>query len=146
MNFLLQIALAEKGVKELPGPSNNQRILHYSKVAGLDWVTSEDTSWCGIFLAYCVCQLPEFMRPEWPKEKAATARQWLNHGVYVPIEKARPGDIVIFWRESPSSWKGHVAIYLDHNELEIKCFGGNQNNSVSQTYYDRDRLLGVRRL
>ncbi len=46
----------------------------------------------------------------------SNSKKWLNLGVDAPLEKAKPGDIVIFWRESPESWKGHVTLFLERNK------------------------------
>ena len=143
--LLLAIGGAEIGTSEIAGKENNPRILHYTHTAGLDWYQSDGTSWCGVFMAFCLKQIPEFMRPNWPEEKAATARQWLSFGVYVPIAKAKPGDIVVFWRESRSSWKGHVAFFVRETPAEIVCLGGNQSNKVCEKSYPKSRLLGIRR-
>ncbi len=90
-------------------------------------------------------EIPEFMRPDWPKSKAATAREWLKFAVDVPLDKAKPGDIAIFWRESPDSWKGHCAIYLDQDATRILCLGGNQDNGVCEKWFTKEQLLGIRR-
>ncbi len=147
MNQLLfDIAQFELGTREVAGVENNSRILHYAKRAGLDWVKNDETSWCGIFLGFCIAELPEFIRPKnWPQKKAATARQWINYGIDVPIALAKPGDIVVFWRESPESWKGHVALFVEDTGDTILCLGGNQGDEVSIKGYDRERLLGIRR-
>ncbi len=146
MQLLLEIARAEIGVKEIPGVKNNPRILHYANRAGLNWVKNDETSWCGIFLGFCVAEIPEFMRPEGPRHLAATARQWLNYGAPVEIEKAKPGDIVIFWRNSIDSWQGHCTIFVEKSGSKIKCLGGNQSDSVKITTFSKSRILGIRRL
>ncbi len=143
--LLIEIAKNELGTHEVPGLENNPRILYYARCSGLDWVKNDETSWCGIFLSWCMTEIPEFMRPDWPKSKAATARQWLNYGVDVPLGKAKPGDIVVFWRESPESWKGHCALYLDQDSDRILCLGGNQGNAVCERWYKKVRLLGLKR-
>lgn len=146
-DLLLKIAEHEIGTKEIPGVKNNPRILHYAARSGLNWVKNDETSWCGIFMGFCIAEIPECMRNfDYPTTKAATARQWLNAGIPVPEGKKRPGDIVVFWRESKSSWKGHVAIYIREDENNIYCLGGNQRNSVSIQPYTKKRLLGIRRL
>lgn len=148
MNFLLlAIAQNEIGVSEIPGEENNPRILHYAKKAGLTWVKNEETSWCGIFMAFCFSEIPETMRPKkYPTHDAAKARSWLDYGSPVDVlENANKGDILVFWRGSIDSWKGHVGIYLEHSENMILVLGGNQSNQVNKTWFDREKLLGIRR-
>ncbi len=137
--------MAELGVKEIPGVENNPRILHYARQSGQYWVKSEETSWCALFIAFVVSELPEFTRPSLPN-RAATAREWLKMGVDVPFEKVRAGDLVIFWRVAPDSWQGHVGFYLGRKGDDFLVLGGNQGNSVCERYFSKDCLLGIRRL
>lgn len=72
------------------------------------------------------------------------ARSFMKWGVEVtdPSE----GDVVVFWRESKSSWKGHVGFFAGYDdEGDILVLGGNQNDSVSIKSYPKERLLGFRR-
>jgi uncharacterized protein (TIGR02594 family) len=146
--ILVAIAQHEIGVSEVRGVENNPRILHYSKRADLNWVKDDETSWCGIFLAFCVSELPEFLRPKgFPKANAATARKWLDEGAEVSLEEAKPGDVLVFWRGSPDSWMGHCTLFMGKkNENTVYGLGGNQSNQVSIAEYSLDRLLGIRRL
>jgi uncharacterized protein (TIGR02594 family) len=72
------------------------------------------------------------------------ARSFLNWGK--SVSEPQEGDVVVFWRESKSSWKGHVGFFAGFDDDgDILVLGGNQNNSVSIKSYDKDRLLGYRR-
>ncbi len=81
------------------------------------------------------------------RSKKANARSWLRVGRNVDTEP-EPGDIVIFWRDKPESWKGHVGIFLGYssNLKRVYCLGGNQGNQVSLSAYGADTVLGFRRL
>ena len=100
------------------------------------------SNWCAIFIDY-VATVSGKQRPD----KPAAARSWLKTGIapYQPVI----GDLAIFWRESPSSWKGHVGIYIG-KDYDGKMFilGGNQGpqRSVTIQRYPDTRLLGFRRL
>ena len=50
---------------------------------------------------------------------------------------------MVFWRESITSWKGHVGFYLGHSQdkTRIFCLGGNQGNEVSVAPYDAAKVL-----
>jgi peptidoglycan hydrolase-like protein with peptidoglycan-binding domain len=65
-----------------------------------------------------------------------------------PVANPKPGDIVVFWRESPQSWKGHVGFFMGFNQDGSKVFslGGNQGDSVSIKAYDAGKVLGFRRV
>jgi hypothetical protein len=56
------------------------------------------------------------------------------------------GDIVVFWRESIKSWKGHVGFYIREKDGWIYTLGGNQANQVKISAYPKSRVLSYRRL
>ena len=135
---MLAIALGEYGVTEVPGRNNNPRILSYSAFTGLNWVKDDETSWCGIFMAFCAksAMLPGVAN-------CATARNWLKWGYEVTHPKT--GDVVIMWRDSPDSWKGHVGIFINQLGDEIHVLGGNQGDKVCIQKFPASRVLGYRR-
>ena len=128
------------GISDIPGNLNNQKVLMFFKETGHKDVKDDETSWCSVFIAYCAKELNQ----KYPK--SATARSWLDLGVKVsdPV----PGDLVIFWRESPNSWKGHVGIFIgyDSNTNEIITLGGNQDDMVKIKKYSANQVLGYRRI
>ena len=139
MKNLLAIASAEIGVKEVSGSKANERILKYAKDCGFQDYTSDETAWCSLFV-------------NWVAQKAGVkrsnnlaARSWLLAGV--PTDHPEPGDIVIFWRESIESWKGHVGVFMGFSKdgSRIYSLGGNQGNQVSVTAYPASQVLGFRR-
>lgn len=136
---MLKIALAEFGITEIKGKSHNERILEYSKDLGVEWVKTDETSWCSIYLSWCALKsgLP------YPKT-IVTARHWLNVGE--PVDSPQVGDIAVFWRVSRSSWQGHVGIFIRRENDKIYVLGGNQDNQVNIKPYSADRLLGYKRL
>jgi uncharacterized protein (TIGR02594 family) len=81
---------------------------------------------------------------EKPHSGKLNARSWLTVGG----ETSEPevGDIVVLWRESPTSWKGHVGFYVRETEHLIFVLGGNQHNQVGINGYGKHRLLGYRKL
>jgi len=140
MEDVLKIALNELGVKEIPGQAENPIILDYASQAGFDWVKTEKTAWCSIFMNWVA------LKAGYKRTNSALARSWLKAGV--PIDKPEPGDIVVYWREKRNSYKGHVGIFMgfsiDGNR--IYTLGGNQSDAVSISAYSKDQLLGFRRL
>lgn len=72
------------------------------------------------------------------------ARSWLEWGQ--KTSKPEMGDIVVFWRESKTSWKGHVAIYIAESEDSIYALGGNQSDEVSIAKYPKEKVLDYRSL
>lgn len=139
MSELLQIAMRELGVQEVPGVEHNPRILEYAKKSGFA-IVDDETPWCSVFVNFCCEEL------KLPKSGKADARSWLSVGTKTvdPV----PGDIVIFWRESLTSWKGHVGFFLGYSadQSKVFCLGGNQGNQVSVLAYSASKVLGFRRI
>jgi uncharacterized protein (TIGR02594 family) len=141
MDNLFKIAVAELGQKEISGSRHNVNIVNYAKECGFTWVNDDETPWCSIFV-------------NWVAKKAGlvssnklNARSWLQVGRIVD-QTPEPGDVVIFWRESRDSWKGHVGFFFGYsgNQERVYCLGGNQGNQVSIAGYPEDNVLGFRRL
>ncbi|MCF8304760.1 MAG: TIGR02594 family protein [Bacteroidales bacterium] len=140
MSKLLQKAFEELGTKEIPGEEHNRHIVNYAKDAGFDFVNDDETPWCSIFVNWCTRQVGL------PQTEKANARSWMQAGT--KTGDPQPGDVVVFWRESIHSWKGHVGIFMGFNKAgdKVFCLGGNQNDSVSIAAYDAGEVLGFRRL
>ncbi|MGJ3234376.1 TIGR02594 family protein [Marivirga sp.] len=141
MDKIIQIATQELGQKEISGDQHNQSIVDYAKESGFEWVNDDETPWCSIFVNWVAqkCGLKS--------SKKANARSWLLIGQKVD-EAPEPGDVVIFWRESPQSWKGHVGFFFGYSQdaSRVYCLGGNQGNQVSISAYETNTVLGFRRL
>lgn len=140
MEQLLKIAFGELGTEEIVGDKHNPEVLKYAKETNIPGVDTDEVAWCSTFV-------------NWVAKKAglqfsgkANARSWLNVGVKVMVPE--PGDIVVFWRESPQSWKGHVGIFLglSADKKRVYCIGGNQGNRVSVSAYRLDTVLSFQRL
>ena len=135
---LLEVALQEYGLKEIPGEYHNPKILRFFDEIGHEWVDNDETAWCSAFINWCCKQISV------ERSGKLDARSWLKVGNQITVPVV--GDIVVFWRDKKDSWKGHVGIFInDHNGI-IETLGGNQNNSVCIKPYPKDRLLGYRRL
>ncbi len=132
--------MKEIGTTEVPGPQHNARILNYAKEAGFNQIKDDETPWCSVFLNWVA------LKAGLETTNQANARSWLNVGI--PVVNPEPGDIVIFWREDPNSYKGHVGIFMGYSQDKARIYtlGGNQSNMVSQSAYLANNLLGFRRL
>lgn len=98
MDKLIKIALSELGQKEISGSTHNTAIVNYARQSGFTWINDDETPWCSIFANWCALQAGL------KGSGKANARSWLLIGVNAD-QSPEPGDIVIFWRESPDSWK-----------------------------------------
>ncbi len=136
---IINTALSQYGVKECPGRNDNPQIIKYFDEIGFDGSRLKDeTSWCSAFANWVAKTCGK------PFSAKLTARSWLKIGVQVKEPKI--GDIVVFWREDPASWKGHVAFFISETPEHIYVLGGNQSNQVKISAYPKQRLLEYRRL
>ena len=134
---LLHIALSQYGIKEVPGVENNPEIMKYFDEIGHSWVQDDETAWCSAFVNWCA------LRKNYEGSDKLNARSWLQVGKKVEF---RDADIVVFWRESKDSWKGHVGIPIREGNGYILCLGGNQSNMVRISTYPKERLLAYIKL
>lgn len=107
------------GIREKVGPGNEPTIINWAKSAGISY-TDDDIAWCGLFAAHCVsATLADEPLPNNP----LGARQWSNFGA--PCEPC-VGAILVFWRESRTSFKGHVGFYAgEESSGAYHLLGGN---------------------
>lgn len=140
MEQLLKIAFGELGTEEIVGDNHNPEVLKYAKETGIAGVTTDEVAWCSTFVNWVA------HKAGLQKSGKANARSWLNVGTKVTVPE--PGDVVVFWRESPQSWKGHVGIFLGYSidKKRVYCVGGNQGNRVSVSAYRVDTVLAFQRL
>jgi len=140
MEDLLKIAFNELGTEEIVGVEDNPEVLKYAEESGIKGITSDEIPWCSTFV-------------NWVAKKAGlqmsgkpNARSWLNVGT--KVTSPEPGDVVVFWRESPESWKGHVGFFLGVSPdlKRVYCIGGNQGNRVSVSAYRMETVLSFQRL
>ncbi len=137
---LLQVAASQLGTTEISGTADNPQILKYASETGIGGVTNDEIPWCSTFVNWCTKEAGL------PQSGKANARSWMSVGK--KTTNPEPGDIVVFWRESRTSWKGHVSIFLgfNHDGSRVFCLGGNQGDAVSVADYDAAKVLGYRRL
>ncbi|WP_024479437.1 TIGR02594 family protein [Cellulophaga baltica] len=140
MANIVEVASAEIGVREVSGTRSNPQILKYAEEAGFTNYKSDESAWCSLFANWVA------YKAGLERTNSLAARSWLNVGI--PIEHAEPGDVVVFWRESRDSWKGHVGFFHGFSDdgSRVYCLGGNQGNQVSITAKPVSKVLGYRRL
>ncbi|WP_162244215.1 MULTISPECIES: TIGR02594 family protein [unclassified Rhizobium] len=128
-------------VREVPGPASNPRIsLYYRSMDGSSAdLDDSEVSWCSYFANFCFAELGQ------QGSGKSNARSWTTWGrpVLGPPQK---GNVVVLWRESISSWKGHVGFFVGYDGDNWLLIGGNQDDAVSIKAFDPARVLAVRRL
>lgn len=135
---LLHIALTQYGVHEIPGELNNPEVMKYYHDTGRKWVNSETTPWCDAFIDWC-CWKEGFSFTD-----GLNARQWADF--CDEVESIEDADLVLFWRGSPDSWKGHISIPIVEREGMIFSLGGNQGDMVQISPYYENRKLAYLKL
>ena len=141
MQEILNEMLSNYGMQEVAGGESNPEILAMFDELGYDWVTDDSTTaWCSAALNYFCKKLG------YERSGDLIARSWLKLPVYVL--KPTMGDIIVLWRESEESWKGHVGIFIseDKERKRVYILGGNVNDMISIASYSSERILGYRKL
>jgi uncharacterized protein (TIGR02594 family) len=130
-------ARAQVGTTEWAQGSNPQ-IENYWKQAGLT-SQPDDVPWCAVFVGAALGAVGILGSGK------PNARSYKDWGSEVAIEDLAPGDVIVSWRESPSSWKGHVEIVVEVRGREVVTVGGNEGNAVREAPYNFDKFLCARR-
>jgi uncharacterized protein (TIGR02594 family) len=127
------------GVREDTTSGSNPVILDWASDAGIPY-KNDDIAWCGLFVAHCVGST---LTTEALPGNPLGAQSWLRFGAPCTV---RPGAVMVFWREKPTSWKGHVGFYAGEDNVAYHILGGNQSDKVSIARIKKDRLLpnGIR--
>lgn len=133
-----EVALLEYGTTESVGAQNTPKILQYSHEIGAKWINKDETPWCAVFVQWCLKQAGRAYSYH------ANARYFLNYGQ----EKTEPelGDLVILWRGSKEGKEGHVGFFIKQSGSSVYILGGNQNNQVNITEYNKSQVLGYREI
>ena len=122
--------------REIKGPEHNPIIMDWAKDLNVGYA-SDEVAWCGLFVGHCIgSQLPDEGLPA----NLLGARKWKNFG-----RKVTPqfGSVLVFWRSSPTSWKGHVGFYWAEDNSHYHVLGGNQSNAVNVKRIAKSRLLSA---
>lgn len=111
----------------------------------MDWAANldihyggDDIPWCGLFVAHC---LGSTLTQEALPGNPLGARQWEHFGKNTT---PRLGAVMVFWRESLASGKGHVGFYVGEDESAYQILGGNQSDKVCLTWVGKNRFRSAR--
>lgn len=125
------------GTRETPGAGSNPLILDWAGDLGIAY-DGDDVPWCGLFVGHCISST---LDTEPVPTRLLSARAWGRFGIpTLPTA----GAVMVFWRESPTSGKGHVGFYAGEDDKAFRILGGNQSDSVSLAWVRKDRLVGAR--
>lgn len=140
MTDLLLEFLSNYGLSEVAGANSNPEILKMAEELGFYMEDDSTLAWCSLAMNYYA------KKCGYEYSGSLSARSWLNLPNKIVVLQPSMGDIVVFWREAPSSWKGHVALFIRKDTKYVWALGGNQNNQISIAPYPIDRVLGYRKL
>ena len=136
---LIKTALSQYGVKEIEGQQDHPQIIKYFNAIGFDGEKLKDeTAWCSAFANWVA------KTAGYEYSGKLNARSWLSVGESTEIPDW--GDVVVLWRESPESWKGHVGFYVKETKRYVYVLGGNQRNAVCIKAYPKNRILDFKKL
>ena len=125
------------GTRETPGTGSNPVILDWAGDLGIPY-KGDDIPWCGLFVAHCIAST---LDREPTPSNVLGARAWQSFGIRTA---PTPGAVMVFWRQSPQSGKGHVGFYAGEDATAYRILGGNQSDSVSLAWVAKDRLVTAR--
>lgn len=132
------VFLSQIGEAEVAGNDDNSTIMQYAKDCDMPEYTHDEIAWCSLLMNWImlVCGFT--------RTKTLAARDWLKIGI--KITDPQMGDVVIFWRDKPDGWEGHVALFIRKENGVVWCGGGNQSNMISIIPMPEARVLGYRRM
>jgi uncharacterized protein (TIGR02594 family) len=127
------------GVKEVSGNVANPQILAMLRLDD-NWPTDDSVPWCSAFVNYIAWLL------RLPRSYKLNARSWLEVGIPVELKDAKCGFDVLVFSRGNDGVSGHVGFFAGVEENTILILGGNQADSVNVKGYQKQSLLGIRRL
>lgn len=138
----IAVALAMLGTKEIVGKANSPVIMSWAAEAGLTpaQYPNDEVAWCGLAVAVVMKRAG---KPIDAVGNILSSRAWIKFGE--PVDRPGLGDVLVFWRGSPSSWQGHVGLYVGEDATAYHVAGGNQSNAFTIARVAKDRLVGARR-
>lgn len=133
------ITIARKylGTREVKGKGSNPAIMRWASRLG-GWIKSffkdDDIPWCALFVNGCLAEA------QLRGTNSLAARSFENWGY--SLTNPRYGAIVVFSRKGG----GHVGFYMgeDPSGHKYRVLGGNQSDSVNETWISTDRLVAIR--
>jgi uncharacterized protein (TIGR02594 family) len=131
----LQSARIYIGTQEVVGRGSNPIIMGWAKRAG-GWIASyfkdDDIPWCALFMEATLNEAGQ------KGTGSLAARSYEKWGV--ELEEPALGAILTFVRNGG----GHVGYYVGENATAYRVLGGNQSNSVNETWISKDRCTSIR--
>lgn len=130
----LDTAKKLEGIKEIPGPKHNPKIISWLRDLNA-WWSEDETPWCGTFVAHCMKEAGLPIPKLWFR-----AKEWATYGSLLRPDRLAPGAILVFGRTGG----GHVGFYVGEDAGYYYVLGGNQANGVNVMKLGKSRLVASR--
>jgi len=129
-------ALNEIGKREVGNTNNGPEITRYRQLAQCG---DPGDPWCAIFAnaMFALCKQPAV-----PGTKSPSSQSFRDNPKFVKLSGPALGAVVVFWRESPNSGKGHVGFYRGESAESVYVLGGNEGNMVQIEPITKNQLIG----
>ena len=128
-----------RGIKEIPGPKSNPIIDHFASFTTLR-STSDEIPWCSSAMCAAMEEGAGI-----GSTKSAAARSWISWHNGVRLKGPCVGAIVIFNRggsdDPTKDGPGHVSCVKAFGRLDMDCVGGNQGDTIKDSWYGYDNVL-----
>ena len=122
------------GLKEIPGPRHNSKILDWLAKLGA-WWADDETAWCGAYVGHCIKESGLPVPTHWYR-----ARAWSDYGSTLSLGRLSPGAVLVFTRPGG----GHVGFYVGEDDNHYHVLGGNQSNAVNVMRILKSRCTAAR--
>lgn len=134
---ILLAALADYGLREVPGAANSPRILEmaFEAHAG-SYYKNDATPWCALAMTSWAIKAG-FTPPADP----LAAGHWAKFGTPVAIGDAALGDVLVMERVGGN----HVTMYVGEDAHNFYGLGGNQGDCVCIAAFPKVRITHIRR-
>lgn len=132
----LTLARSHMGMHEGAGAADNPAVLRLYARVGHPEVKHDATPWCAAFVGGMLADAGEGFMP------TLSARDYMKWGQ--PLAAPRLGCVVVLWRDSRESYKGHVGFFVGRRAGKVLLLGGNQGDRVSIAEFPEERVLGYR--
>lgn len=157
-DMVVRVALEEleAGAREVGGNNQGPWVEKYHRN---DKASQYEWAWCAAFTSWCVSEACKRLQYPMPFKytggaqniyKQFDARNW----TYAASDDnpPQPGDIVVWWRGTTKTWKGHVGIVWDYRDGVVFVIEGNVGKYpakvaiFSYNLQDMEKLLGFCRI
>jgi|APLak6261660231_1056022.scaffolds.fasta_scaffold24335_2 peptidoglycan hydrolase-like protein with peptidoglycan-binding domain len=131
------------GAGEIGGNNRGPFVKKY-----LHGIVPEGNPWCAGFVSYCFAQHPAGCPFPYTLGARNILREFQKRGwAHKPASgySPQPGDVVVWWRDQPSSGKGHIGLVHQIRDGFLYTIEGNKSPNVqgfSYVFSRMDKLLG----